>query len=189
MVLDIILGLVFFFGFMYGYSRGIIKTIIFAVGIFVALVAALKLSPLFIDLIEKLLPNTPQLSYVVGFLATFLIVFLVFFMFGRFLEKIFKTLKINFFNKFFGGSITAILAVILFSFVLSFLNSARLISENQKDRSFSYYTVEPISRRAIENFNEVKPFFQEFIDKTNEVFNKIHDEGQRIKDEQGVIEH
>ena len=182
MYIDIALGLVLILGFLYGYSKGLIKTVFSLLSILIGIIAAMKLSPLTISAMDSLLPNNPRLAYIAGFLLTFVIVIILIRFIGTGLEKLFKKAKINFMNKFAGGSITTVFFGILFSFVIWFLNEARLLSEQQKDQSITYLHIEPIPGKARSEFELIKPVFREFWDKTVETFEKARDTGLEIQE-------
>lgn len=183
MYIDVIFGVVLIIGFFYGYSKGLIKTAFSILSILLGIIAAMKLSPLTINVMEKIVPNSPRLSYILGFLLTFILVIVIIRFLGNKLESLLKLAKINFFNKFLGGGITAIFFGLLFSTVLWFMNEARLISEQQKDTSFTYYHLEPIPGYAREQFETIKPVFKEFWDKTVDTFDKVKDKGIEIQSE------
>lgn len=183
MSIDIAFGIVLIIGFLYGYSKGIIKTFSAILSIIIGLIAALKLSPLTINAMDSLLPNSPRLAYIIGFLLTFLLVIIIIRFIGNKLESLLKLAKINFFNKLSGGALTALFFTILFSTVIWFLNEARLISEKQKDASITYYHLEPIPGKARAQFELVKPVFKKFWDKTLETFDKAKDKGLELQDQ------
>ena len=186
MSIDIIFGVILIIGFIYGYSKGIIKTIFSLLSILLGIIAAMKLSPLTMGVMESLIPNYPRLSYIVGFLFTFLLVIVIIRFIGNKLESLFKAVKLNFFNKLMGGTLTAFFFTLLFSMVLWFFNEARLISESQKDASISYYHLEPLPAKARAQFELVKPVFREFWDKTIETFDKARDKGIEIQEKNTV---
>lgn len=185
MVIDLVLGVLVIIGFIYGYSKGIIKTLFSVLSILLGIIAAMKLSPLTINAMESIFPNSPRLSYILGFLLTFLIVIVIIRFIGNKLESLLKAVKLNFFNKLSGGGITAIFFIILYSFALWFLNEARLITENQKDTSISYYALEPLPAQAREQFETIKPVFREFWDKTIETFDKAKEKGMEVQNSNG----
>lgn len=184
MIIDIIAGIAIVLGFARGYSKGIIGTIFTLVGLILAIVGSMKLSPLFINAIENLMPNSPRLSYIVGFLGTFILIFLLIVFIGKRLEGLFKITKLNFINKLIGGAITAMVFLLVYSSILWFLNQARLISEPQKDQSMTYLQLEPIPEMAREQFTAIKPVFQDFWNKTIEVFDTVKERGESIQQEQ-----
>ncbi|MDA9773575.1 CvpA family protein [Saprospiraceae bacterium] len=185
MLIDIFCGLAIILGFFQGYSKGIIKTIFSILSILLGIIAAMKLSPLTIGVMESVLPNYPRLSYILGFLLTFLIVIIIIRFIGNKLESLFKAVKINFVNKMFGGILTATFFLVIFSTIVWFLNEARLISEQQKDQSITYYHIEPIPSNARRQFEAVKPVFQTFWDKTLDTFEKAKEKGIEIQNTNG----
>lgn len=181
MLIDIFCGLAVILGFFQGYSKGIIKTLFSILSILLGIIAAMKLSPLTIGAVESMMPAYPRLSYIVGFLLTFIIVIVIIRFIGNKIESLFKAVKLNFINKMFGGILTATFFLIIFSTIIWFLNEARLISEPQKDASFTYYHIEPIPGNARKQFEAVKPVFQTFWDKTLDTFEKAKEKGVEIQ--------
>lgn len=184
MIIDLALGITIIIGFIYGYSKGLIKTIFSLLSILIGLIAAMKLSPLTIRGMESIIPNSPRLAYIVGFLLTFVIVIVLIRFIGSKLESLFKMAKINFMNKSAGGILLALSFGILFSTIIWFLNEARLLSEQQKDQSITYYHLEGVPGKAREQFEVIKPVFREFWDKTVETFEKARDSGLEIQDQE-----
>lgn len=183
MYIDIFFGIVLIIGFFYGYSKGLIKTVFSILSILLGIVAAMKLSPLTINVIEKFITDSPRLSYILGFLMTFILVIIVIRFLGNKLEGLLKLARVNFFNKLLGGGITAIFFGLLFSTVVWFLNEAKLITESQKDTSYTYYHLEPVPGYAREQFEAIKPVFREFWDKTVDTFDKVKEKGIEIQEE------
>lgn len=182
MYIDIILGLTLVLGFLYGYSKGIIKTLFSLVSILIGIIAAMKLSPLAISGLESIFPNNPKLAYIVGFILTFVIVIVLIRFIGNKIESLMKKTGINFMNKLFGGSVMAVFFGILYSFAVSFANSARLLSETQKDDSFSYYMLEQVPGKARAEAETLKPIFREFWDKTVDTFESINERGTELQE-------
>ena len=181
MIIDIAAGLAFLLGFIRGYMKGIIGTIFAILAFVLAIISTLKLSPLFITALDGLMPNAPKLAYILGFLGTFFLVFVIITFIGKRVEGLFKKVRLNFINKLAGGIVTSLFFVLIFSTVLWFMNEARLIGEVQKDQSITYYQLEPIPEMAKEQFATLKPVFQEFWDKTIEVFDKARERGEEIQ--------
>lgn len=189
MIIDIIAGIAIVLGFVRGYSKGIIGTVFTLVGLILAIVGSMKLSPLFINTMENLMPDSPRLAYILGFLGTFILIFLLIVFIGKRLEGLFKITKLNFINKLVGGAITAMLFLLVYSSILWFLNQARLISEPQKDQSITYLQLEPIPEMARDQFTAMKPVFQEFWNKTIEVFDTARARGEEIQQQNQPPSH
>jgi membrane protein required for colicin V production len=181
MYIDILLGLTLILGFLYGFSKGIIKTLFSLVSILIGIIAAMKLSPLTIVALESLIPNNTRLTYIAGFILTFVIVLVLIRFIGNKLEKLMQKTGTNFLNKLMGGSVMAVFFGILYSVIVWFGNEARLISETQKDESFTYYYLEPIPAKARAEVETLKPIFREFWDKTVDTFEKVGEKGTEIQ--------
>lgn len=188
MYIDILLGLTLILGFLYGYSKGIIKTIFSLVSILIGIIAAMKLSPLTISALESVIPNNPRLTYIVGFILTFVIVIVLIRFIGNKLEKLLKKTGVNFMNKLFGGFVMTVFFGILYSVVVWFANEARLLSETQKDSSFTYYYLEPIPGKARAEIETLKPVFRDFWDKTVDTFEKVGEKGSEIQQRNTPVE-
>lgn len=135
------------------------------------------------------MPDSPRLAYILGFLGTFILIFLLIVFIGKRLEGLFKITKLNFINKLVGGAITAMLFLLVYSSILWFLNQARLISEPQKDQSITYLQLEPIPEMARDQFTAMKPVFQEFWNKTIEVFDTARARGEEIQQQNQPPSH
>ncbi len=181
MYIDLFLGLTLVLGFLYGYSKGIIKTLFSLVSILVGIIAAMKLSPLTIGALENFFPNNPRLTYIAGFIFTFVIVIVLIRFIGSKLEKLMKKSGVNFMNKLSGASVMVVFFGILYSVVVWFANEARLLSETQKDESFSYYILEPIPGKARAQAEALKPVFSEFWNKTVDTFERVGQQGMDIQ--------
>ena len=72
-------------------------------------------------------------------------------------EKVLTTLKLNFINKIAGGLATSILATLVFSILLLFVNSANLISEDAKNSSMTYTSLEAFPDQAYAVIGKAKP--------------------------------
>lgn len=188
MYIDIALGITLAIGFFYGYSRGIIKTVFSLVSILVAIIAAMKLSPITITAFNNMMPNSPKIAYVAGFVVTFVVVMVLIRFIGNKLESIMKKSQVNFINKLMGASVMTVFFGIIYSFVIWFANEARLLSETQKDASISYYILEPIPDRARAQFENLKPVFREFWDKTVDTFERVGEKGMELQNQNSAPE-
>jgi len=175
MYIDLICGLLLVYGFYSGYKKGIIKAVFSTVSILIGILAALKLSPIVINLFENIFKTDPRLSFVLGFVATFFIVMLLVRGIGKFLEKFLKTIKLGIINKLAGGAFQALFFLLIFSTGLWFLDEARFLKQETKDRSLSYIYLEPLPEKALGSIDKVKPIFSEFWNKTVETMDKIND--------------
>lgn len=173
MILDIILVLLVTYGFYTGFNRGLIDTLFDAVSIIVGILVALKLSYIIINFLEKILPNlSPQLVYLIGLVLTFFIVMLIIRFIGKKIEGIFKFANVNIINKIGGGLLLSFILATAFSFTVLLISQIGLLEESTIQQSRTYKMVEPFPEYAKSGFEKVKPYFQEFWDKTLEIIEK-----------------
>lgn len=173
MIIDIILALVVTYGFYTGFERGLIDTFFDTISIVIGLLVALKLSGFIIDFVQKIVPNlAPWIAYIIGLIATFLLVMIIIRFIGNKVEGIFKFAKVNILNKLAGGALKAFLFATLFAFVILLIGKIGAMNEETIDKSRTYRFIEPFPEYAKAGFEKVKPFFQEFWDKTVEVIDQ-----------------
>ena len=68
-----------------------------------------------------------------------------------------------------GGVLMAMIFVLSYSFLLSFLDQTKTLSESQKSQSFSYAELKPIPEQAKVVLAQLKPAFQSFMDRMEEI--------------------
>lgn len=173
MIIDIIAGSLLAFGLYQGYSRGLIKTVFETISIIVAVVAALKLSPLVIHLLQSNINFNPAILFVLGFVLTFILIMIAIRFVGNQLEKLFKSLNINFINKVAGAALMGLFYMILLSFAIYFMDKISLVSEQQKFQSFSYPILKLLPSIAQDLGEALKPLFSEFWDALMDTMDEI----------------
>lgn len=172
MIIDIICGLLVAICFYLGYTKGIIKTVFAVLSIIVGLLATLKFSYIVINILEKFMDIDPRWIIIIGFIFTFLIVLIGIRAIGNLLEKVLQTAHINFINQFSGGAISALLALVIYSSILGFLDKINIIQEPQKASSITYPILKTIPAKSKDFVESAKPFFSEFWEKTQAAMNK-----------------
>ena len=182
MFIDIVLGIALAYGFYTGYSRGIIKAVFAIVSLLIAIMAAMKLSPLMIGVLDGMLSWDPRLIVILGFVLTFIIVVVAIRFIGKSIEKMMQSLKINFVNKIAGGALMSLVFATAFSCIVWFMDEVRLLSPETKEQSITYELIEPIPRGAAALGKSVKPFFQNFWNKTADAMDRIRQESDENKD-------
>jgi len=173
MILDIVVAIILAFGFYVGYQRGLIRTVFDTASLIVAIVATLKLSPLTMDLVDKVISGKPALSIIIGIVLTFIIVMALVRFIGKKLEDLFKAINLNFVNKLAGGALQAAFFALLISLGLYLLNNLKLLEEKTKMDSVSYSMLEPLPRHSQDVFMTFKPMFMGFWEKTVEAMDEI----------------
>ena len=176
MIIDLICLLIAVYAFYMGYTKGIIQTIFNTLSIFIGLLVALKLSPVVINLLESIFNAQNSLILIAGFILTFMLVLLIVRFIGKNLEKIFKTIKLNFINKLAGGAVLCLVFLVCFSYVIYFLDKTHLINESTKNSSITYPVLEVLPEKSKGVIEKVKPFFKEFWDKTVEIVDQVKEE-------------
>jgi membrane protein required for colicin V production len=173
MTIDILAAFVAAYGFYLGFTKGIIKALFGIIAVFIGLIAALKLSPFFVSLLEKLAGNNNPLLFLVGFALTFVLtLFLIRFIGNRF-EDLLKAVKINFFNQVVGGVALCVLFLVLFSYGIWFANQIKVIPEKTKKASYTYAYLETLPEQSRELLAKTKPLFKEFSDKFSETIGQV----------------
>lgn len=175
MFIDIICALLIGGSFYLGYSKGIIKSIFGIISIVIAFLVSLKFSFLIIGLIERMMNPDPRLNILIGFILTFLLVMICIRLIGKGFEKILETSHINFINKFTGGLISALITLILFSTIISFMDRLKLINTSTKEDSYCYPYIEAVPEKSKWLINKTKPIFSEFWEKTQDALDKVEE--------------
>ena len=182
MIIDIIAALLVAYGFYTGYNRGIIKTVFNTLSIFIGILAALKLSPIVIGILEKLITTAPAIVFILGFVITFILVLGLIRFAGKKLEQMFKTVHINFVNKLLGGALMSIFFLVIFSYGIWGLSELRVLNQSTSEKSIAYPIVKPIPQASKKIFIKLKPVFEGFWDKVVVTMDKIKEKGEGIPD-------
>jgi membrane protein required for colicin V production len=172
MIIDIVCGLLVALSFYLGYTKGIIKSVFAILSIIIGLLATLKFSYFVIGILEKFLTIDPRWVIILGFILTFLLVLIGIRALGKLLEKVLQTAHINFINQLAGGVISTLIALIIYSSILGFLDRINLIKPELKLDSASYSILETIPEKSKSLVEASKPFFSEFWAKTQDAINK-----------------
>jgi membrane protein required for colicin V production len=165
----ILIGTCFYLGF----TKGIIKSIFGILSIVIAFLISLKFSFLIIDLIEKFMDADPRLDIIIGFVATFLLVMVAIQLIGKGFEKILETAHINFINKLAGGLLSALLALMIISSIISFADQLKLIKASTKSDSKTYPFLVAVPEKSKWLINKTKPIFSEFWEKTQKALDRL----------------
>ena len=173
MILDIIVVLVVAFGFYTGYSRGLIKTVFDTLSLVIGILAAMILSPITINILNRLFNISPSITYLIGIVITFLLVMALVRFVGRKIEGVFEAANINVVNKLAGGIVQGLFFAFLISMVLWVLGNYNIVKPETKTKSITYPLLEPLPEAGKSVFKAVKPIFQSFWDKTVDVMESI----------------
>jgi membrane protein required for colicin V production len=173
MWIDLIAVIILIYGLYVGYTRGIIKTVFSVVSVFIGILAALKLSPIMINLLEKIFNIHPGINFLLGFGLTFLLVLMGVRFLGKKLEDILELAKVNIVNKSAGGAIMGMLFLVIFSYLLYGVDKLNLLSPASKEKSISYSFLSTLPNKTEATFTRIKPLFEGFYNKVTETFRDI----------------
>jgi uncharacterized membrane protein required for colicin V production len=166
MVLDLICLIVLGYGFWIGYSRGIIKTIFTVLSVIIGVIAAFKFSPGVTDILKTMFNNSNPLMFIAGLLLTFVATMLLIRLFARGLEGILRSVNINILNQMAGGILLGAVMVLLYSSVLWFADSSRIITDNTKRESMTYPYLEKYPAMVWNATGKLRPIFVDFWEYT-----------------------
>lgn len=181
MVLDIIVLLIGAFAFRMGYTQGVIKAIFTILGIMIGLLFALKLSPVVINFLERMLNQENVFLFLGGFILTYGIILFIIWFTGNRLEHVFTSLKINFINKIVGGAILTLVFLVGFGYLVWFLERTKLIGQNTKTSSFSYPALAKIPEETKSILTKTKPLFKEFWSKSVKIAEGLKEAAEQTK--------
>lgn len=189
MIIDIIVILVVALGFYSGYTRGIIKTVFDTASLLIAVLFVLKFSPGVMDFIESSTGLNRFISFALGLILTFLGVLFLVRLIGKQLEKLLNAIKLGILNKLAGGVLLAIVYAVFLSFIAWFLTEARLIPEQQKEKSVTLPMLTPLKGQSASVFTKIKPIFTEFWGKIVDMADDLKEETEKLNEPDNSIEN
>lgn len=167
MILDVLLGLVVVAAFYNGYSKGIIYSILSFVAIVVGFVVAMNFSSVAAVWLYKNfnVPSVimPALSFILVLLAVIVAIKLVAYL----TEKVLKAIMLNFVNKIAGGVVWSIIAILLFSVLLFFVDKTGFLTDNLKNSSATYSYISALGPKSLSIFDALIPYFKESFELLN----------------------
>lgn len=173
MILDILLALFVVAAFYNGYSKGIIYSILSFVAIILGFVIAMNFSSVAaVWLYENFnVPSVimPVLSFVLVLLAVIGAIKLVAYL----TEKILKAIMLNFVNKLAGGVVWSIIAILLFSMLLFFIDKTGVLTANLKNSSASYGYIVSLGPKGLSLFEALIPYFKESFELLNKTVKEV----------------
>ncbi len=180
MIIDIIVLIVVGLGFFNGFKRGLINTVFDTLSLLVAVVATLKLSPLMIGFIQKVISNQ-SLAFILGFVITFLLVIFIIRFIGDRLTDAVEAIQLDSINKLLGGAVMGLFMAVLLSFMIFFGQKSNLISEKAISESNTYSLLQPLPEASKSLIAKSKPMFTGFWDKMMETFDSIKEKGEELQ--------
>lgn len=179
MFIDILCLAAAAYGFFLGFKEGIVNTVFRTLSIFIAMMAAFKFSPYMTEMLEKGFDVNNPLMFIAGFIVTFFLVLWLLRLAGDLVTQGMEVAHVNLPNQVVGGSVLAFIFVIFYSIILWFMDGAQMIEPTTKGQSYTYHYLEPLPSKTFSFLGNMKPSFQKFFQKTNQVMDDV--EKSRVK--------
>ncbi len=174
MGLDIAFLIASLIAFYKGFREGIIRSVISLVALLIGIIAAFHLSyPLSVKLAATITLN-PKVLVLIAFGILFIGIIIAFKLVSWVIEKILKTLYLNFFNKIAGGVIWCIIPLVAFSLGIFFLEKNNIINGNQLlTSSIIYPFLIELGPSVFKIFSVILPSLKEVFEGFNELFKQV----------------
>lgn len=179
MYIDILFVATIGYGFFKGFSEGIINSIFSVLSIIVALMAAFRLSPYMTEMLEKGFDIYNPFMFLVGFIVTFFLTKWILHYVGEIITGVLQAGQVNLVNQIIGALILTLIFSFLFSVLIWFADSTRILSPETKATSLSYRFLEPLRQAGFKLIGDSKPIFQNFLSHTDKMLDGV--EKQRIE--------
>ncbi len=157
MYIDLAFLLMALIGFITGFRKGLLHSIFFLAGIIIGIYAALHFSVEASQWLQSQFDIPTHYLPLLAFTAVFLLVCGLLLLVATILESVLKLLKLNLINRLAGAVIWLILYLVLFSTALWFLNSYRILPEEQKTDSRTYPYISNYSPYVMEIVEDIIP--------------------------------
>jgi membrane protein required for colicin V production len=173
MAIDIMCLAAAAYGFFLGFKEGLVSTFFRFISIFLALMAAFKFSPYVSEVLEKSFALYNPLMFIVGFLLTYFLMMWALRFLGDLVTQGMEIAHVNLPNQVVGGAALAGFFVVIYSLVIWFGDSARMISQTTKLESMSYRFLEPLPQKTFKVLGDLKPTFQKFFQQANRMMDEV----------------
>ncbi len=179
MYIDILFIAAVGYGFFKGFSQGIITSIFSVLGIVIAFMAAFKLSPYMTEMLEKGFEIYNPFMFLAGFGVTFFLTKWMLHFVAEFITGVLEVAHVNLVNQTIGALILTVIFSFIFSVLIWFADSVRVLSPQQKATSISYRFLEPLRESGFKLIGNSKPIFQNFLSRTDKMLDGV--EKQQIQ--------
>ena len=179
MYIDILFVAAVGYGFFKGFSEGIINSIFSVLSIVIAFMAAFKLSPYMTEMLEKGFDIYNPFMFLAGFGVTFFLTKWLLKFVSEFITGILEVAHVNLVNQTIGALILTVIFSFIFSVLIWFADSIRVLSPQQKATSISYRFLEPLRESGFKLIGNSKPIFQNFLSHTDKMLDGV--EKQQIQ--------
>jgi len=168
MWIDLTFAVLAALAFYWGYSRGILRTVISLIAVFLGLILAVPLSEPIGDALLSLTSISPTALPLVSFILAFVLVILALRLLTAALERVLIAVRINFLNQLAGGVVSVLLITLVYSVLLTFIDSASLIPLATKAESITYDSLERFPDQAYAVLGKAKPALEQVRDRGRE---------------------
>jgi membrane protein required for colicin V production len=179
MLIDILFLGTVGFGFFKGFKQGIINSVFGVLSIVIALMAAFKLSPHMTEMLEKGFNIYNPFMFLVGFIVTFFLTKWLLTLAADAVTGVLEVAHVNLLNQIAGAAVLTLLFSFLFSVLVWFADSTRIIDPETKATSASYRFLEPLREGGFKLLGDAKPIFQQFLNRADKMIDGV--EKQRVK--------
>lgn len=169
MWIDITFLIIAGFAFYKGYNAGIIKTVLWIVSVLVAMIVTMRYAGEVTNLLQEITSSDNPFIFLLAFFLTFVLVISIIRWGGSMIEKFLGQVRLNFFNRYIGGIMYALLATILYSSVLGLFDQMTWIKPAAKDHSMTWPLLAAVPKEAGKAYDGLKPIFGEFVEETTEM--------------------
>jgi len=147
--------------------------VLFLAGFFIGLVAALKLSHVTASFLSNQFEISEKALPLISLLLTFLVFFFAIRFISAFLEKILKTVRLNFINRTMGGLLSSLLAFAAMSIAMWYATELGFIDANSNSDSYAAPILSQYAPDIILLYEQVLPFMKGLLRDLTELFENI----------------
>ncbi len=164
MPIDLLFLIVFGAGFRHGYTRGIITTVFNLLAYVFGITLAFKITPTTTNILERMFNSSNPSMFVVAFIVNVGLIMFMLRAAASAFEKALQAVYLGFFNRILGGTIMALLAVLIYSVLLWFAVKVQFINDATIAQSRTYPILKDVPGKAKAIAIRMKPFATEMWD-------------------------
>ena len=173
MILDLVFAVIIILAIIKGYRRGLIVGIFSFVAIIIGLAAAIKLSTVVANYIGKTVKISEQWLPLISFAVVFFIVVLLVRLGANAIQKAAETIMLGWINRIGGVIFYIAIYITIFSVVLFYADQIKIIRPATKEKSVTYYYIQPWGPKAINGVGSAVPAFKNMFADLEEFFGGI----------------
>jgi len=179
MILDLILAVIIVLAIIKGFRRGLIVGLFSLIAIVIGLAAAIKLSAVVAGYIGKAVKISDQWLPIISFAVVFFIVVLLVRLGANAIQKMVETVMLGWINRLGGIIFYIAIYTTIFSVLLFYAEQLQIIKPATKEKSVTYFYVQPLGPKAINAIGTVVPVFKDMFKELQDFFGTI---SQKLSD-------